>query len=127
MPNNKKEYISNKCTYVQPSQLSVLNYANHFTMWHYKTRHETILCPGYFDPVADILRENDMIIATTNIADVPKTSFYIVLAKAGEHIVVSPMDMGEGLRYGEEDCAEDDCLMPSIYNKNKCRPLHMRH
>lgn len=75
-----------------PAQLSVLSYANHFTLWHYKTAFHAIECPGYFDNVADILRENDMIIATTNTQDTPQTDFYTVLAYTKEHIVISRMN-----------------------------------
>jgi hypothetical protein len=83
-----------------PSQLSVLSYANHFTLWHYKTPHQTIEAPHYFDNVADILRENDIIIATTHMHDAPRTDLFTILARTKEHVVVSRMNMGVG---GDDD------------------------
>lgn len=46
--------------------LSVLAYANGFSVWHYKTGdqlHEVV--SGYFNPVHDLMRANDMIILNT--------------------------------------------------------------
>ena len=59
-----------------PKGLSVLAYANGFTLWHYRTDDtlETVMrlprkndagewSPGYFDAAADMLRQGDTIIA----------------------------------------------------------------
>lgn len=46
--------------------LSLLAYANGFTVWHYKTGdqlHEVL--SGYFNPVSDLMDKNDMIILNT--------------------------------------------------------------
>lgn len=48
-----------------PHQLSVLSYANGFTLWHYRTndsQSDIFVKDGYFAPVADMLRVNDAII-----------------------------------------------------------------
>lgn len=46
--------------------LSVLAYANGFTMWHYKTDDQlNELLDGYFNPVSDLMNKNDMIILNT--------------------------------------------------------------
>jgi len=45
--------------------MSVLNYANGYTTWHYKAKDETIIAvvaPGYFNPAADMLTAGDVII-----------------------------------------------------------------
>lgn len=44
--------------------LSVLNYANGFTSWHYKTTDTIVeVCkPDYFANAADMLSPNDMIV-----------------------------------------------------------------
>ena len=47
-------------------ELSVLAYANGFTLWHYRTSADDLLTPGYFDSAQELLREGDQIIA--NIA-----------------------------------------------------------
>lgn len=47
-----------------PKSLSVLAYANGFTLWHYKTAdtRAQLMAIGYFDPARDMLREGDVII-----------------------------------------------------------------
>ena len=44
-------------------ELSVLAYANGFTLWHYRTASDDLLAPGYFDSAEELLREGDQIIA----------------------------------------------------------------
>jgi hypothetical protein len=46
-------------------ELSVLAYANGFTLWHYRTANDDLLSPGYFDSAQELLREGDQIIANT--------------------------------------------------------------
>jgi len=46
-------------------ELSVLAYANGFTLWHYRTGADDLLTPGYFDAADELLREGDQIIANT--------------------------------------------------------------
>ncbi|HZT18712.1 MAG TPA: hypothetical protein VFA23_04870 [Dongiaceae bacterium] len=46
-------------------ELSVLAYANGFTLWHYRTTLDDLLETGYFDPAQELLREGDQIIANT--------------------------------------------------------------
>ena len=45
--------------------LSVLAYANGFTLWHYITEdtRTAVMAGGYFDPVREMLRVGDTIIA----------------------------------------------------------------
>lgn len=69
--------------------LSVLAYANRFTLWHYRTV-EKDFPDGYFDNMADMLRENDMLIACTDIAGAPKTGFYIVGPCGKDGVKVHP-------------------------------------
>lgn len=46
--------------------LSVLAYANGFTLWHYKTDDQLHkVLSGYFNPVSDLMDKNDMIILNT--------------------------------------------------------------
>lgn len=46
-------------------ELSVLAYANGFTLWHYRTAGDDLFSPGYFDSAQELLREGDQIIANT--------------------------------------------------------------
>jgi hypothetical protein len=42
--------------------LSVLAYANNFTLWHYATFDAAVTGAGYFNSAAGLLRVNDLII-----------------------------------------------------------------
>jgi hypothetical protein len=47
--------------------LSVLAYANGFTLWHYKAGNDNFIQamgPGYFQDAADLLSEGDMVMLT---------------------------------------------------------------
>lgn len=47
--------------------LSVLAYANGFTLWHYKAGNDNLAQaanPGYFADAADLLTEGDMVMLT---------------------------------------------------------------
>lgn len=47
----------------QNKNLSVIAYANGFTMWHYKTEDQLEeLLNGYFDSVSDLMNKNDMFV-----------------------------------------------------------------
>ena len=46
-------------------ELSVLAYANGFTLWHYRTPADDLLAAGYFDSAQELLRAGDQIIANT--------------------------------------------------------------
>jgi hypothetical protein len=52
-------------------ELSVLAYANGFTLWHYRTSADDLLAPGYFDSAQELLREGDQIIANTAAGAAP--------------------------------------------------------
>jgi len=48
----------------KPADLSVLAYANGFTLWHYKSAEDTnggMAGAGYFNAAADLLRAGDML------------------------------------------------------------------
>lgn len=53
---------------LKASELSVLAYANNFTLWHYFT-HGTIADvtqEGYFSKAQDMMRKDDLIITNTS-------------------------------------------------------------
>jgi hypothetical protein len=51
----------------QSKDLSVLAYANGFTLWHYSTTDAAaaVDTSGYFNSASDMLRTGDMILANT--------------------------------------------------------------
>jgi hypothetical protein len=49
------------------SHLSVLAYANGFTLWHYKAeghRQADVIAPGFFQPAAGMLTSGDMVMVS---------------------------------------------------------------
>lgn len=73
------------------SDLSVLAYANNFTLWHYTTEDDAITTMGYFDKAADMLRVNDLIIANvdTDGSTATTTVFYVVTANTGNSVTIA--------------------------------------
>ena len=71
------------------NDLSVLAYANKFTMWHYTTIDALVTGAGYFDGAAEMLRVNDLIIVNSDTAGTPDTKFYIVTANTGSVVTIS--------------------------------------
>ncbi|MFP4313329.1 MAG: hypothetical protein ACLFR0_03285 [Alphaproteobacteria bacterium] len=73
------------------SDLSVLAYANNFTLWHYVTEDDAVTTTGYFDKAADMLRVNDLIIANvdTDGSTATATVFYVVTANTGSSVTIA--------------------------------------
>ncbi len=71
------------------SDLSVLAYANNFTLWHFATNDTDITTSGYFDKAADMLRVNDLIIANVDTDGTPSTTFYVVTGNDGTSITLT--------------------------------------
>ncbi len=69
--------------------LSVLAYANNFTLWHYTTFDSAVTGGGYFNTAAAMLRVNDLIIANIDTDGTPSTVFYIVTANTGTAVTVT--------------------------------------
>lgn len=48
-----------------PRDLSVLAFANGFTLWHYRTsdEHHAMISAGYWSPAHSLLKEDDRIVA----------------------------------------------------------------
>ena len=71
------------------SDLSVLAYANNFTLWHYTTIDADVTTAGYFDRASDMLRVNDLIIANVDTDGTPATTFYVVTANSGGSVTIA--------------------------------------
>ncbi|MGB0719531.1 MAG: hypothetical protein ACPGRX_03605 [Bdellovibrionales bacterium] len=72
-----------------PSDLSVLAYANNFTLWHYVTSDDDVTTSGYFNSAASMLRVNDLIIANVDTDGTPATTFYVVTANTGSAVTIA--------------------------------------
>lgn len=71
------------------SDLSVLAYANNFTLWHYKTEDGSISGTDYFNNASDMMNPNDLIIANIDTDGTPATQFYIVSDVSGGTVTVA--------------------------------------
>jgi hypothetical protein len=70
--------------------LSVLAYANGFTLWHYTTPDNAtdVDTSGYFNDAADMVRVSDMIMANTDTDGTPSSGIYLVSANASSVVDV---------------------------------------
>jgi hypothetical protein len=71
------------------SDLSVLAYANNFTLWHYTTIDSAVTGAGYFNKAADMLRVNDLVITNIDTDGTPSTKFYVVTGNTGSLVTVT--------------------------------------
>ena len=69
--------------------LSVLAYANNFTLWHYTTPDDAVTPAGYFNKAVDMLRKNDLIIANIGTDGAPSAVFYIVTDATDTAVTIS--------------------------------------
>jgi len=65
--------------------LSVLAYANGFTLWHYTTADAANVVDniGYFNAATEMLRNGDMILANADTGGAPVAGIYVVNANSG--------------------------------------------
>lgn len=68
----------------QSKDMSVLAYANGFTLWHYTTVDiaTDVDTAGYFNTAADMLRIGDMVFANVDTAGAPGAGIFLVNANA---------------------------------------------
>lgn len=71
------------------SNLSVLAYANNFTLWHYTTTDANVTDSGYFNSAASMMRVGDLVIANIDTDGTPATKFYIVTSNNGSSVGVT--------------------------------------
>ncbi|WP_376957353.1 hypothetical protein ABNQ39_09950 [Azospirillum sp. A26] len=72
--------------------LSVLAYANGFTLWHYTTHDVAtdVDTAGYFNAAADLLRVGDMLLANCAVGSAtPATGVLVVAASASGAVDVA--------------------------------------
>jgi hypothetical protein len=74
---------------INASNLSVLAYANNFTLWHYTTTDSAVTGAGYFNSASDMLRVNDLIIASYDTDGTPATKFYVVTGNSGGVVAIT--------------------------------------
>lgn len=77
----------------QSKDLSVLAYANGFTLWHYTTGDAAtaVDTAGYFNAAADMLRAGDIIIANVDTGSAPKAGLFLVSTASAGTVDVNDM------------------------------------
>ena len=77
----------------QSKDLSVLAYANGFTLWHYATTDigADVDTLSYFDPAANMIRVGDMVLANVDTDGTPGSGIYLVDANASGVVDVADM------------------------------------
>lgn len=75
----------------QSKDLSVLAYANGFTLWHFSTTDPAtdVDTTGYFNAAADMLRAGDMILANTATDGTPAAGILLVASNAARVVDVA--------------------------------------
>ena len=73
--------------------LSVLAYANGFTLWHYTTADTSadVDTAGYFNDATDMVRVGDMILANTDTDGTPSSGIFLINANASGTVDVADM------------------------------------
>lgn len=73
--------------------LSVLAYANGFTLWHYATPDAaaTVDTTGYFNAAADMLRPGDMILVNTSTGTTTVNGIFAVASNASGTVDTADM------------------------------------
>ena len=69
-----------------PNNLSVLAFANGFTLWHYTTTDTALALAagvGYFDGAAEMVRVGDMILANIDTSGTPGAGIFLVNDNTG--------------------------------------------
>jgi hypothetical protein len=74
-------------------KLSVLAYANGFTLWHYATADNAaaVDTEGYFNSASDMLRVGDILIANLETGGSAKAGLFLVESNAGGVVDVADM------------------------------------
>ncbi|MEI6984970.1 MAG: hypothetical protein WCK65_02485 [Rhodospirillaceae bacterium] len=78
--------------------LSVLAYANGFTLWHYTTADTaaTVDTSGYFNSANDMVRVGDMMLANTDTASTNASGMFVIAANSGGVVDVANMTQFNG-------------------------------
>lgn len=77
----------------QSKDLSVLAYANGFTLWHYTTADAAtaVDAAGYFNAASTMLRVGDIIVANVDTAATMKAGLFLVSSNASGVVDVNDL------------------------------------
>lgn len=71
------------------NNLSVLAYANNFTLWHYTTTDANVTDSGYFNNAVDMVNVGDFMIVNIDTDGSPSNKFYVVTGNTGSAVSVT--------------------------------------
>ncbi|QJE74560.1 hypothetical protein HHL28_17150 [Aerophototrophica crusticola] len=76
-----------------PKDLSVLAYANGFTLWHYTTPDTAaqVRVAGYMNAASHMLRLGDMVLANTGTAGTQAAGIFLVSGNSGGTVNLSDL------------------------------------
>lgn len=71
--------------------LSVLSYANGFTLWHYTTpdTNAAVTTAAYFNGASDMLRKGDLIVANVDTAGTQVNKLYFVTSVSAGVVAIA--------------------------------------
>lgn len=77
----------------QSKNLSVLAYANGFTLWHYTTEDTAVVVDteGYFNAATDMVRVGDMVMANVDTDGTPASGFFLINGNTSGTVDVADM------------------------------------
>lgn len=77
----------------QSKDLSVLAYANGFTLWHYATVDVAVDVDtaGYFNTATDMVRTGDMVLANVDTDGTPASGIYLISSNVSSVVDVADM------------------------------------
>lgn len=77
----------------QSKNLSVLAYANGFTLWHYTSPDTAadVDTAGYFNDAAEMVRVGDMVLANADTDGTPASGIFLVNANAAGVVDVADL------------------------------------
>jgi hypothetical protein len=84
--------------------MSVLAYANGFTLWHYRTPDAAsdVIAAGYFDPAAGMLHVGDIVLTNAGAdTPTPETGLLAVAAVANAVVLVASLTAFGALQAGK--------------------------
>lgn len=83
----------------QSKDLSVLAYANGFTLWHYATTDvgSDVDTAGYFNDASDMVRVGDMMLANVDTDGTPASGIYLVNANSGGTVDIADLTAVGGI------------------------------
>ncbi|MDB5477727.1 MAG: hypothetical protein JWM96_222 [Alphaproteobacteria bacterium] len=71
--------------------LSVLSYANGFTLWHYTTtdNNTAVIAGNYFNAASDLVRKGDLIVANVDTGGTQANKMYFVASVASGVVTIT--------------------------------------